>query len=330
VNAKNQKTERSSYMLTPINKINIGNRIREDMGDIAGLAESIQSRGLLHPIIIDEAGNLIAGHRRLQAHMLLGREEVETRTMADLNEKEKLLIELEENTKRKSLTEFEASKNLAELAEAARAVLKDEFSPTLGKNPSPAGGRPKKPDSEEKVAELIGVPQQTLNLAKHHVNAVEKYPALEHVNKLEAIYTARDPEKAEQYQKAVDDFPQLGEAKVPVDLAISGAEKLRKVPPELAKERLDKLTADEKKFELRKQLIDEQYRDAKIINNLIDAAVRIRGTVTEERMTNWMETRRDRSEIELCMSQVQGGIDELQRLKDQMKAALKGPRRVGK
>ncbi|MNC80060.1 hypothetical protein D3C75_1327240 [compost metagenome] len=77
-------------------------------------------------------------------------------------------------------------------------------------------------------------------------------------------------------------------------------------------------------------MIDEQYRDAKIINNLIDAAVRIRGTVTDERIVNWMETRRDRSEIELSMSQVQGGIDEFQRLKDKMKEALKGPRRVGK
>ncbi|MEK5449541.1 ParB N-terminal domain-containing protein [Paenibacillus sp. FSL R7-0331] len=316
-------------MLTPIRKINIGTRIREDMGDIAGLAESIEARGLLHPIIIDEAGNLIAGHRRLQAHMLLGREEVETRTIADLTEKEKRLIELEENTKRKALTEYEASKNLTELAEAAKEVLREEILPTVGEN-SKTAGRPSKPDSEAKVSDLLGVPQQTLNLAKHHVNAVEKYPALEHVNKLEAIYTARDPEKAEAYQKAVEDFPQLGEAKVPVDLAISGAEKLRQAPPELAKERLDKLTDDEKKFELRKQLIDEQYRDAKIINSLIESAVKIRGMVTEERMLNWMETKRDRSEIELGMSQVQGGIDELQRLKDKMKTALKGPRRVGK
>ncbi|WP_025706223.1 ParB N-terminal domain-containing protein [Paenibacillus graminis] len=316
-------------MLTPIKSINIGTRIREDMGDIAGLAESIQARGLLHPIIIDEAGNLIAGHRRLEAHKLLGREEVETRTLADLTEREKRLIELEENTKRKALTEFEASKNLTELAEAAKDVLREEFLPKIGNNP-PEGGRPAKPDSEAKVAERLGVPRQTINDAKQHVNAVEKYPALENLNKIEAIITARDPEKAEQYQKAIEDFPQLAEAKVPVDLAISGAEKLRQAPPEMAKERLDKLTADEKKFELRKQLIDEQYRDAKIINNLIDAAVRIRGTVTEERMMNWMETRRDRSEIELSMSQVQGGIDEFQRLKDQMKAALKGPRRVGK
>lgn len=316
-------------LLTPIHKINIGSRIREDMGDIAGLAESIQARGLLHPVIIDEAGNLIAGHRRLQAHMLLGREEVETRTMADLTEKEKRLIELEENTKRKALTEFEASKNLAELAEAAKEVLREEFLPPSSKNPS-EGGRPEKPDSESKVAERIGVPQQTINEAKRHVAAVEQFPALESLPKKEAIRTAKEPDKAELYQKAVKEFPVLGEAKLPADVVIQGAEKLRNATPEVAQKTLDNIAAEEKRSALQQQLIDEQFRDAKLINNLIDSAVRIRGMVTDERMVNWMETRRDRSEIELSMSQVQGGIDEFQRLKDKMKEALKGPRRVGK
>ncbi|MEK3718904.1 ParB N-terminal domain-containing protein [Paenibacillus sp. FSL R7-0333] len=316
-------------MLTPIHTINIGSRIREDMGDIAGLAESIQARGLLHPIIIDESGNLIAGHRRLEAHKLLGRVEVETRTMADLTEKEKRLIELEENTKRKALTEFEASKNLAELAEAAKEVLREEFSPPGSKNPG-EGGRPEKPDSEAKVAERIGVPQQTINEAKRHVAAVEQFPALESLPKKEAIRTAKEPDKAELYQKAVEEFPILGESKLPADVVIQGAEKLRSAPPEVAQKTLDNIAAEEKRSALKQQLIDEQFRDAKLINNLIDSAVRIRGMVTDERMVNWMETRRDRSEIELSMSQVQGGIDEFQRLKDKMKEALKGPRRVGK
>lgn len=317
------------YLLTPMHRINIGSRIREDMGDIAGLAESIQARGLLHPIIIDEKGNLIAGHRRLQAHMLLGREEIETRTMADLSENEKRLIELEENTKRKALTEFEASKNLMDLAEAAKEVLRDEFLPPGGKNPS-EGGRPEKPDSEAKVAERLGVPRQTINEAKQHVAAVEQFPALEGLPKKEAIRTAKQPDKAEQYQKAVEEFPILGEAKLPAEVVIQGAEKLRNAPPEVAQKTLDNIAAEEKRSALHQQLIDEQYKQKRVIDNIIDSAGRMAGAVTEERWISWIELQTDRVVIDVSASQIQRGIEELQRLHSKMKEALKGPRKVGK
>lgn len=317
-------------MLTPINTINIRTRIREDMGDIAGLAESINARGLLHPIIIDEAGNLIAGHRRLEAHKLLGREEVETRTMADLTEKEKRLIELEENTKRKALTELEASKNLSELVEATKDVLRDELpSPSEGKE-SIGRGRPGKPDSEEKVAERLGVSTGAISEARQHVAAVEQFPALESLPKKEAIRTAKDPDKAEQYQKAVEEFPLLGEARLPADVVIQGADKLRNAPPEVAQEVLDKIAAEEKRSTLHQQLIDEQYKQKRIIDNIIDTAGRMSGAVTEERWMSWIELQTDRIVIDVSASQVQRGIEELQRLHSKMKEALKGPRKVVK
>jgi ParB family transcriptional regulator, chromosome partitioning protein len=37
------------------------------MGDLAGLAESIEDIGLLNPITVDENGRLLAGARRLAA-----------------------------------------------------------------------------------------------------------------------------------------------------------------------------------------------------------------------------------------------------------------------
>lgn len=174
-----------------VKSIKIGERIREDMGDIQGLAESISKRGLLHPIIIDELGNLIAGHRRLEAVKLLGWDIVETRTISDLTEKEKRLIELEENTKRKDLTEYEKSKNLVELAEATKESMKDELmSPEVTKT-SEKGGRPEIPNSDSKVAERIGTTRKSISEAKHHVQAVGKYPELESSPKKEAIKTAK-------------------------------------------------------------------------------------------------------------------------------------------
>jgi ParB-like chromosome segregation protein Spo0J len=45
--------------------IKVGKRHRRDLGDIAALAESIKAVGLLHPIVVQPDGKLIAGARRL-------------------------------------------------------------------------------------------------------------------------------------------------------------------------------------------------------------------------------------------------------------------------
>jgi len=102
--------------------------------------------------------------------------------MADLTEKEKRLIELEENTKRKALTEFESSKNLIELADATKEVLSDEFR-SRGEQKSIERGRPKSGDAQRDVAERIGVSNTAITEARQHVAAVEKFPALRDVPK---------------------------------------------------------------------------------------------------------------------------------------------------
>jgi|SRR6516164_2517841 hypothetical protein len=48
----------------PIDQIRIGERHRRDLGDIAGLAESIEDLGVLHPITVDQDGRPLAGARR--------------------------------------------------------------------------------------------------------------------------------------------------------------------------------------------------------------------------------------------------------------------------
>jgi ParB family chromosome partitioning protein len=60
----------------PVDKICVGKRHRRDLGDIAGLAESIEDLGLLHPITVDQDGRLLAGARRLAAYKRLGRTEI--------------------------------------------------------------------------------------------------------------------------------------------------------------------------------------------------------------------------------------------------------------
>ena len=52
--------------------IKVGSRFRRDLGDIDALAKSISTVGLLHPIVINENNELIAGVRRLEACKKLG------------------------------------------------------------------------------------------------------------------------------------------------------------------------------------------------------------------------------------------------------------------
>lgn len=56
--------------------ITVGDRTRKNIGDLVGLKESIQAVGLLHPIVVNSAGELISGLRRMRAFQELGREEI--------------------------------------------------------------------------------------------------------------------------------------------------------------------------------------------------------------------------------------------------------------
>lgn len=100
----------------------IGERRREDLGDIDGLARSITRYGLLHPIVVDDDNRLVAGERRLRACQQLGHSEIDVRRLAELTEPELREIELEENLRRKDLTEYERSKTITRRAHLAREM----------------------------------------------------------------------------------------------------------------------------------------------------------------------------------------------------------------
>ena len=64
-------------MKIKIKDIKVDSRFRDDYGDIESLSVSIQRYGLLHPIVLGEGNILVAGERRLKAHEILGKEEIE-------------------------------------------------------------------------------------------------------------------------------------------------------------------------------------------------------------------------------------------------------------
>jgi ParB-like chromosome segregation protein Spo0J len=229
------------FLKVKVEEIVIGDRRREEMGDIQGLADSIKEFGLLHPVVIDDQKRLVAGGRRLEACKRLGWEEIEVTSLGELSEKQIRAIELEENLRRKDLTEYEKSRNMVQLAEIKAEIQKEEakeFRPPSGQNlengnsdkdelrpPSGqnlknanSGGRPAEPGSIRSVAKEMGIAPQTLHEAKQHVQAVEKYPELKELPKKETIQTA----------KKLDQLPQPTRLEVVKKIA-----ETKEVPPEV-------------------------------------------------------------------------------------------------
>lgn len=97
-------------MKVSIAKIKIKRRMRQDLGDIASLMESIKKFGLINPIAVTEKFVLIAGYRRLMAARSLGWSEVECHVMKAPSRKEAFNLEVEENKNRKDFTANEMVK----------------------------------------------------------------------------------------------------------------------------------------------------------------------------------------------------------------------------
>jgi ParB-like nuclease domain len=71
------------------------------------LADSIDTHGLLNPIVVTTDLELVAGHRRLLAVQSLGYEQIEAHIVKGLDEASKLSIEYDENICRVQMTEAE-------------------------------------------------------------------------------------------------------------------------------------------------------------------------------------------------------------------------------
>lgn len=141
-------------------------RFREEYGAIEELAVSIQRYGLLHPIVVDDQLNLIAGERRLKAHKLLGITEIEVKQLKEMTELEKREIEIEENLKRKDFTWQEEVKAKNEIDKIKRELY--------GSAIKGHGGGWSIRDTADSVGDSLGTVSRDLRLAK----AIEEYPEL--------------------------------------------------------------------------------------------------------------------------------------------------------
>jgi ParB/RepB/Spo0J family partition protein len=158
---------RPETVYMPISEIKIGPRFRKDLGDIASLAASIQKVGLLHPIVVGESSELIAGLRRIRACERLGWREIPVH-IVNLSDPQD--AEIEENLKRKDFTASEIVAIKRALEPGLRAAAKKRQQSGKRAEES-ARGRPR-----DKIAAVVGVSHDTVAKAERIVTAAEKEP----------------------------------------------------------------------------------------------------------------------------------------------------------
>jgi ParB family chromosome partitioning protein len=90
-----------------VDKIEVGKRVRKNLGDVTALAESLRKHGLLNPIVVNAHNELVAGHRRLEAARKLGWARIPARVVTEGDEADMVEMEIDENTQRKDLTSDE-------------------------------------------------------------------------------------------------------------------------------------------------------------------------------------------------------------------------------
>lgn len=141
------------FQTIPLSEITIHReeRQRRVLTDIDDLADSIARLGLINPITIDHNNILIAGERRLEACRRLGWTHITAQFFEDLSPTQRVLIELEENIKRKDITWQEHTAAIAKYH-----ALRKEEDPTW---------------NDTKTAQAIGMSQQ--NVSKHITVAKE-------------------------------------------------------------------------------------------------------------------------------------------------------------
>lgn len=118
-------------MQISVSDITIKKRVRQDLGDLKPLMDSLEKYGQLNPCIITRDHELIAGHRRLESARRLGWYTVDAICVDRVSEAEKLEMELQENVHRKDLSPEELIEGYTRLEKLNRPSVMKRFGAAL-------------------------------------------------------------------------------------------------------------------------------------------------------------------------------------------------------
>ncbi len=102
-------------MVISISDIKVRKRIRKENGDINSLMESLQTHGLINPIVVTEKFELIAGFRRYTAAKTLGWDTIPATIVEASGKLQRLELEMEENLQRLDFSDEELFEGIAAL-----------------------------------------------------------------------------------------------------------------------------------------------------------------------------------------------------------------------
>jgi N6-adenosine-specific RNA methylase IME4 len=179
--ASEENLTTSAHTIRQVDEIRVGHRHRRDLGDIDGLAHSIDEIGLLHPIVVKPDGELIAGGRRFQAVQLLGWKHVPV-NVVDIDSISR--GEFAENSQRKDFTLSEAVAIKRTLEPIERQKAQERM----------VAGRPSEKFSKGRALDKVGI-----FVGKHRTT----------IAKAEAIVAAAEAEP-EKFGKLVEQMDRKG------------------------------------------------------------------------------------------------------------------------
>jgi hypothetical protein len=163
----------------PITDIQIGQRFRQDLGDIPVLAASIKANTLLHPIVVSREHVLIVGRRRLEACIQLGWTRIPAQVI-DFDDTR--AAEQDENEVRKDFTPSEKVAIGEVREEQEREGAKERQAQAGGKgnakqkNGSAKLAEPFTGQARDIAAKAVGWSPMTYDKAKAVVHAARENP----------------------------------------------------------------------------------------------------------------------------------------------------------
>lgn len=177
--------------MIPVDKVIVEyDRIREDLGDLNVMQESIKRFGQLQPIILSDTNALIDGFRRFTSMKLMGHTEVWYINQGNVDELLSRELELEANLLRKDMTWQEKAKGLAELDRVKR-----ERNPNWNQN---------------LTAAVAGTSQRQISQSISITKMAELFPEINEAKTLkQALNIAKSKATQLVRQKEVSDAPQI-------------------------------------------------------------------------------------------------------------------------
>lgn len=188
--------------LRALDEIRVSDRRRRSLGNVDGLAASIEAVGLLNPPLVSADGVLLCGARRLAAVRQLGWKSVEVRVHPDAStDLSAALAEQQENGQRLDLLPTEEARLYVELkplyqADAAERQAVTRFGAAAGPAGSDGSAGPSAPvahGSEESSAPR-GANATSRQKAALAITGKQSFQRLEQIAKVVAV--AEDPATA--------------------------------------------------------------------------------------------------------------------------------------